>query len=88
LRDGADAAQNKPQGEAMSISLAIAVVVLADIALLAGLAYVMSQPRKLARHILLGNAGQDRVSGQDSVLTSSTPVAPRIREARPQTVTA
>lgn len=35
----------------MSLDLAVAIIVLLDVAMLAGLAWVMSQPRKLTPHL-------------------------------------
>lgn len=48
----------------MSVSLLIAVNVLADIALLAGLAYVMSHARKLEPHVSSVQAVQSTPSEQ------------------------
>ena len=40
----------------MTLTLAIAIIVVADIALIAGLAYVMSHARKLTPHVPAGAA--------------------------------
>jgi hypothetical protein len=55
----------------MSFSLAIALIVVADIALIAGLAFVMSRASRLTPHVSRRNAG-----AADGGLTSTGPTAP------------
>jgi hypothetical protein len=40
----------------MTLSIAIAIIVIADVALIAGLAYVMSHARHLTPHVPAGSA--------------------------------
>lgn len=54
----------------MTLSLAIAIIVIADVALIAGLAYVMSHARHLTPHVAAG-------------IATSAPASPAARAARP-----
>jgi hypothetical protein len=54
----------------MSFSLAIALIVVADIALISGLAYVMSHASRLTPHVSRRDAG-----AADGGLTSTRPTA-------------
>jgi hypothetical protein len=64
----------------MSLSLAIAVFVAADLALLAALAFVMSRAKLLTPHV----AGDGGVGSAASAGTSQPPSAPQTRAPRAQ----
>jgi len=48
----------------MSLDLAIAIIVVLDVALLAGLAFVMSRPHKLTPHQLARGVAEDLERGE------------------------
>ena len=69
----------------MSLSLLITINVLADIALLGGLAYAMSRAKRLTPHVASVDAAQSNAAEQSLALQSSPadrPFAPQ-REQRP-----
>jgi hypothetical protein len=63
----------------MTLSLAIAIIVLADLALIAGLAYSMSHARRLTPHVSAGVAGAPATAAARA--TAAAPAA-RARSQR------
>ena len=56
----------------MSLDLAVAIIVLLDVAMLAGLAWVMSQPRKLTPHLTTPTVEElEREQSEPSALVHS-----------------